>query len=351
MRKYLLPKEGKFYKANLHAHSTQSDGRQTPEELKARYKENGYSIFALSDHDFLRYNGDLSDEDFLMLTAYEISVRDYDSQTPGAIRKIVDLNFFARNPDNRTLIGYHPDTVQWLVNRGKISQQTVDNATYAGELRELHYSPSIVNSIIRCANENGYLVSINHPTWSLINYSDYSQYEGAWAVEVFNNHCAVDGLGDSEHVFEEMLRLGKPIFATATDDNHFLHETLGGFTMIKAEKLEYNSVISAMEKGNFYASTGPEIYDLYYEDGNVYIECSPAKKISMLTIGRHRGARIAEPGATVTNAVFKVTPDQHGYVRFRVTDCEGNNAWTNAYYVDEMDENAQVLRVLPPDEH
>ena len=43
---------GKFYKANLHAHSTQSDGRQTPEELKARYKENGYSIFALSDHDF-----------------------------------------------------------------------------------------------------------------------------------------------------------------------------------------------------------------------------------------------------------------------------------------------------------
>ena len=43
MRKYLLPETGHFYKANLHAHSTLSDGRLTPEELKAAYKAHGYS--------------------------------------------------------------------------------------------------------------------------------------------------------------------------------------------------------------------------------------------------------------------------------------------------------------------
>ena len=33
MKKYLLPKTGNFYKANLHAHTDMSDGRNTPEEV------------------------------------------------------------------------------------------------------------------------------------------------------------------------------------------------------------------------------------------------------------------------------------------------------------------------------
>ena len=37
MRKYLLPNTGKFYKANLHCHTTVSDGKSTPEEVKECY--------------------------------------------------------------------------------------------------------------------------------------------------------------------------------------------------------------------------------------------------------------------------------------------------------------------------
>ena len=33
MKKYLLPENGQFYKANLHCHSTVSDGHLTPEEM------------------------------------------------------------------------------------------------------------------------------------------------------------------------------------------------------------------------------------------------------------------------------------------------------------------------------
>mgnify|MGYP003317810476 CR=1 FL=1 len=39
MKKYLLPKEGKFYKANLHMHTTISDGRMTLEETKEEYQK------------------------------------------------------------------------------------------------------------------------------------------------------------------------------------------------------------------------------------------------------------------------------------------------------------------------
>jgi len=44
MKKYLLPESGNFYKANLHCHSTFSDGKHTPEEIKKAYMDKGYSI-------------------------------------------------------------------------------------------------------------------------------------------------------------------------------------------------------------------------------------------------------------------------------------------------------------------
>ena len=34
MKKYLLPKDGDFYKANLHMHTNISDGKMTIEETK-----------------------------------------------------------------------------------------------------------------------------------------------------------------------------------------------------------------------------------------------------------------------------------------------------------------------------
>ncbi len=49
MKKYLLPESGKFYKANLHLHTTISDGRMTPEEVKQAYMEQGYSLLAYTD--------------------------------------------------------------------------------------------------------------------------------------------------------------------------------------------------------------------------------------------------------------------------------------------------------------
>ena len=50
MKKFLIAEEGNFYKANLHCHTTVSDGSMTPEEVKAHYKAAGYSILALTDH-------------------------------------------------------------------------------------------------------------------------------------------------------------------------------------------------------------------------------------------------------------------------------------------------------------
>ena len=38
------------YKSNLHTHTTVSDGRYSPQEVIARYQQQGYDVLALTDH-------------------------------------------------------------------------------------------------------------------------------------------------------------------------------------------------------------------------------------------------------------------------------------------------------------
>ena len=69
---YLLSEKKNRYKANLHCHSTVSDGCYTPEQLKRIYKERGYAILAITDHEVLVPHNELSDDDFLLLPGYEL---------------------------------------------------------------------------------------------------------------------------------------------------------------------------------------------------------------------------------------------------------------------------------------
>ena len=349
MRKYLLGEKGKFYKTNLHCHSDKSDGKVPVTQMKEIYKEKGYDIVAFSDHDVLHCHYDeLTDVDFLALTAYEISIRCDDNPIPHAFRKIQDLNLISRIPYNKMQIGYHPASVQWLVNRGKLTRKEADSIQYAGELRDMHYYPANINKIIREANENNFLVMMNHPGWNLLTYNDYGCYEGVWAVEVYNHGCYQLGFSDSEQVYDELLRSGKRLYCVAADDCHdaFVSENIRGHIMLEADKLEYAAVIKALENGRFYSTTAPEIYELYYEDGYVHIACSPCADVSMTTLGR-KGIRLEAPkGETITEASFEIDAQLYGMIRFRLTDKLGRKAWTNAYYVDELDERFEKRRVI-----
>ena len=42
MRIDVIPAGGRYFRANLHCHTTVSDGKFTPEEIKAHYKAYGY---------------------------------------------------------------------------------------------------------------------------------------------------------------------------------------------------------------------------------------------------------------------------------------------------------------------
>ena len=94
--KHLLPESGRFYKANLHMHTTVSDGRMTPEETKAAYQSRGYSIVAFSDHEVILPHPELCDEDFLAITSTEYCVAGH---VVNSVPICYHLNFLAKRPD------------------------------------------------------------------------------------------------------------------------------------------------------------------------------------------------------------------------------------------------------------
>ena len=69
---YLISPNQKQYKANLHCHSVLSDGKKTPEDLKQMYKNKGYSILAITDHETPKNHQYLNDDNFLTVTGYEV---------------------------------------------------------------------------------------------------------------------------------------------------------------------------------------------------------------------------------------------------------------------------------------
>ena len=131
-------------------------------------------------------------------------------------------------------------------------------------------------------------------------------------MEIYNYGCEHDGLyGYNPQSYDEMLRLGSRLFCVSTDDNHNsfpfgdpLCDSFGGFTMIKAEKLTYDSIVDALLKGNFYSSMGPEIKELYVEDGVLHVKTSPVEKIYVLMEGRNCYKKVAKPGGDCNGSLL-----------------------------------------------
>lgn len=332
MKKYLLPESGKFYKANLHCHSTFSDGHKTPEEIKQMYMEKGYSIVAYTDHNLMIPHTELKSDEFLPLTSFEIDMSE--PKDGRALRKTCHICVIAPTETGTCQVGYHR-TRHTSEKQAPFRSLVEVDESRPDFVRE--FSHERINQFTKEAQEMGYFVTYNHPTWSNENYEDYIGYKNLDAMEICNFASIVEGYEDyNPRVYDDLLRSGQRIYCVATDDNHNKYEdSFGGFTCIKADKLDYPSVFKALKDGNFYASQGPEIYDLWLdEDNTVHIKCSPVDRITFNTGIRSAGIAKAEEGKTITEASFKVEPDQR-YFRLTVIDERGYPANTNAYFTDE----------------
>jgi hypothetical protein len=286
---------GQWFKGSLHIHSTASDGERTPAEVLDWYCNQDYHVLALSDHDVLS-KPQVVAEDFITLGGIEVEGVDPASGL------------------------YH------LVGLGT---RTVPEVPARGDL-------PIQEAVNRLLSAGG-LVSLAHPYWSGQMSKDLLGLEGCFALEVYNGGCEVDDCkGYSNVHWDDLLAAGRRLWGLAVDDAHWRSGSKDaglGWVWVKAPELTEAAILSALAAGFFYASTGPKIYDMSLDGGQVHVRCSPAVAVDFVGNGPYSRRISAPPGETLVEASFRPY-DRQRYVRIACQDRGGCWAWSNPLFLE-----------------
>lgn len=290
---------GKWYKGNLHTHTTISDGTKTPEETVKRYKEAGYDFLSITDHSIVAKTKHLTKPDFLMIPGEEICIG---TSTARTLFHIVALGIEKTLPFRDFDYRLNP-------------QRVVDKI-----------------------NELGGLAILAHPYWSGLSHVDMMQITNYHGVEIYNTSCDFErNTGYSDAHIDGIIVKGRKPFIYATDDHHGAEmgnaplDACEAWIMVKAESLTVDSVMAAIRAGHFYSSTGPEIKDITIdEEGVISIECSPVRYISFISTPS-LGLKYHAMGQPLTKAKYPGRPHEN-YVRIEIEDFDGRKAWSNPIY-------------------
>ena len=306
------PGGGRWYRGNTHAHTINSDGDSTPDEVAKWYREHGYQFVVLTDHNVLTpvdgLNGLLAmEEQFLVIKGEEI--------TDPFGGKPLHIN-------GLDVSGHVPP--QGGTSVADVLQRDVD------AIRQAKGVPHI-----------------NHPNFGwAITRQELQQVRNNRLFEIFNGHPTVNNLGGGgvpgmEDVWDAILSNGTLLYGIAVDDAHTFKDPANpnvpapgrGWVVVRAPRLEARALVDALERGDFYASTGVELadYQASAQQMTVAVKTTAFSKYRIQFVGR--GGRVLreslEPAAT-----YEMRGDE-GYVRARVVESNGRMAWCQPVVVPQ----------------
>lgn len=343
MKIYLIDPKKRWCKANLHCHTTHSDGHFTPEQIKKVYKKHGYKIVAYTDHELIHDVSYLTDDDFVAITSTEYSINnkltpanstyrsEKDTEVGWRDYETIHLCLFAKDPHNT----FHIATSEENYDDFLKERYAPNEIKFDGKTRK--FTKESIQETIDLANKAGFLVQFNHPNWSLNTRDSYINLKGLWGFEIFNYLTELEtGSEYCINLYDDLIRNGSKVFCTMGDDNHNfngLEGSFGGFNYIGVDSLTYENVLNAMEKGDIYCSTGPRIKSLYIDtdDGKIYVETTKAQTI--IFVGYNRTFRHYY-GKNITKGDFKIFGGEK-YFRICVRDKYGRVAHTHAYFLKD----------------
>jgi hypothetical protein len=299
----------RWFKGNTHTHTLNSDGDSTPDEVVRWYREHGYQFLVLTDHNFPTVVDGLNavhaaDNRFLVIRGEEV--------TSAAEGKPVHVNAL----DPRQGVGRQSGSTI-----AEVLQRSVDG--------------------IRAASG---IPHINHPNfgWALTTEQlrgtrDYK------LLEIYNGHPEVNNLGGGgapglEEIWDQLLSSGKLVYGIAVDDAHNFKDPGNprvsgpgrGWVVVRAARLDARSIVEALERGEFYASTGVVLEDVRATPASLTVEVKPdgTSKFRLQFIGRTGVLReVTEPKGTY---MFR---GDEGFVRARVLESNGRSAWVQPVMV------------------
>ncbi len=276
---YIDKNGDRWYRGNLHTHTTRSDGGKSPEETKAAYRAAGYDFMALTDH--WKYGENIDDDPsgLLILSGTEYNFGGED--TLGGVYHIVG-------------VGMKSDPLE-VISKSSTPQQTVDEIL-----------------------KRGGAAILAHPAWSMNTWEMLASIKGYTMTEIYNS---VSGAPRncrpySGVVIDELALRGYTPKLCATDDTHFWggEQTLS-FIYVNLRKNEFNhdNLMAAILAGDFYATQGPRFYCRLERNGsgwNFVVDCEPEDNVERVTIFTNRPWENNRSvlGKPVTEAVFELDP-------------------------------------------
>lgn len=295
----------RWFKGNTHTHTLNSDGDSTPDDVVRWYREHGYHFLVLTDHNFLTGVDGLNalhgaNEKFLVVKGEEV--------TSSFQSKAVHVN-------------------------GLDVESLVQPTRNAPSLLE-----TIQGNVDAIRKVNG-VPHINHPNyvWSM-TAEDLRQVKNNRLFEIYNGHPTVHnegggGIPGLEQTWDQLLSQGLLLYGIAVDDAHVFKQPGNpnvsgpgrGWVVIRAARLEARALLEALERGDFYASTGVELSDIKTTSSSMTVAVRPQGdfKYRIRFIGK--GGQVLhesiEPTATYTFT------GAEGYVRAKVIDSGGRAAW------------------------
>ena len=296
--------ESKWYKGNLHCHTTESDGDVSPQEVVDWFRDRGYDWLVLSDHNRLTILPEDVDTPQsgkpLMIPGEELTVQLEDQEKAvyvncvGISRAVEPINAAEILP-----------TVQ----------ANVDAVLGAGGIAILsapYYRPEFDPLTLK-------------------------EIEGASLMDIFNAHPMIVEGDPRTFSFEELwdgiLSSGKTIFGTATDDAHHFVE-FGpdkanpgrAWVVTRAAELSAEAIVESLARGDFYSSTGVSLREVQVSKEALSLEIAQTGEQSYVTTFIGRGGAVLGEKAGLEPS-YRIRGDE-GYVRARVTSSDGARAWT-----------------------
>jgi hypothetical protein len=291
---------GRFWRGNLHTHSTLSDGHIGPEAVCDLYRAMGYDFISLTEHFLPNYDYPLADtrpyrtDDFTTLIGAELHA----GQTEfGRLWHILAVGL---------PLDFAPPT---------------DDETGPG--------------IAARALAAGAYVAAAHPYWYNLTEADVLSLGDIHAIEIFNG-TSVDhnDRADSWPTLETLLERGNRYTACATDDAHFNPNRADaglGWVWVRSTVLDPEALLAALKAGHYYSSTGPQIFDLRLEAGDkLTVTCSPAERVFLTG---HSSLARNVTGHGLREATFDLKKWDSPYLRVTVRDVNGGRAWSNPVWL------------------
>lgn len=375
----------RWWKGNTHTHTLWSDGDAAPELAAAWYRENGYHFLVLSDHNILsrgekwfpildaprsRLTSERVEQLIARFGPERVEVREVEGRREMRLRTLEELREDFEEPG--AFIFIEGEEITDSFNRLPVHV----NGLNLAELVKPQGGESVLDVMQRnldaviahgLSHDRTTLAHVNHPNFGWgVSVDDIARVRGEKFFEVYNGHRSVRNHGDADHPGTEAmwdialtmrlteLDLG-PLYGLATDDAHNYHEVHEGHSnpgrgwiMVRAESLDAESILDAMHRGDFYASTGVTLRRIERSTRRlrIHIDAEPGVTYTTRFIGTRPGGPAGEVlhETTANPAIYQFRGDEV-YVRAAIISsrlhsnpfAQGDHemAWVQPFQIDQ----------------